>query len=91
MLAPSEPIDLSCTQASVTSATHVLHALSEITVMLLLKGLIYLETAKHDSLLKVLCHIHYTTLGGLMDKLSTYLLRRVALSPCLQAVVLATK
>ena len=68
-------------------ATHVLHALSEITVMLLLKGLIYLETAKHDPLLKVLCHSKYTTLGGTMYELSTRLLRRVALSPAVNGGV----
>jgi hypothetical protein len=50
---------------------YVSHALSEITVMLLLKGLIYLETAKHDSVLKVLCHPNYTTFGGTMKQLST--------------------
>lgn len=42
---------------------YVLHALLEITVMLLLKGLIYLETAKHDSVLKVLCHTYYSMKG----------------------------
>ena len=64
---------------------YVLHALSEITVMLLLKGLIYLETAKHDSVLKVLCHYYYTTLGGTMKQLSTGLATRGGCIPTAKA------